>query len=150
VSARALQALISFLLLLASPFANAGGDYVSGHVTSFHGGDNDFTFVFVASSPERGLMEQCTTIEVQVEYSRVPWFSWLPFIRSGHPTKQQTMEAGRYLSAAHGSHNLIRFGYIGYGLLPTETMCSFRSRGLRLEYAYADDQAVVLSYHDQT
>ena len=150
MSARVLQALPLFFLLLALPSANAGGDFVSGHVASFHGGDTNFTFVFVASSPARPLVEQCTVMEVSVEYARVPWYSWLPFVHSGHPSKEQTVAAVRYLSAAHGSHDVIRLGYMGYGLVPTETACSFRSRGLAIEHVDADGHVVVLSYHDQT
>lgn len=150
MTTRAFQAVLTVLFLWALPVANAGGDYVDGHVTSFHGDDSNFTFVFVASPPDRPLVEQCVVIEVHVEYGRVPWYSWLPFIISGHPTKQQTMEAGKYLSAAHGSLAPIRFGYVGYGLIPTETTCSFRSRGLVLEHIDADGHAAVLSYHDQT
>lgn len=77
-------------------------------------------------------MEGCRSITVKVRYRRVPWFFWLPLVRSNHPSEAQTQAALEYLKAAYRDQSEVVFGYMGSGLLSTETPCVFRSRGLLL------------------
>jgi len=85
----------------------------------------------------------CDEFKVTVEYKNVPWYSWLPFVRSSHPTKQQTIKAASLLLDAFKTNRAIGFGYMGGGLIPTEEKCSFSSKGLTLEF-----NNLVLSFHD--
>jgi hypothetical protein len=94
------------------------------------------------------LIKDCKEIKVVVNHSRVPWFSWLPFVKSEHPTKKETLESIEYLRNASRANQTIYFGYMGYGLVPTDQKCSFKSKGLKIEKD--DGKLLVLSYHNQT
>jgi len=133
--------------LLLPSLALAGGDYVSGTVSDFSGKDGIYSFTFVAEQPLVGL-EQCQSLRVSVEYGHVPWYSWLPFAHSSHPTKAQTESAASLLQAAHRTLQPILFGYLGNGLVPSSTPCTFKSKGLAIESDRGRE--FVLSYHDQT
>jgi hypothetical protein len=121
---------------------------VSGNVTGITAKEGRTIIRFMQSGNARtDLIAGCKEIEVTVQYARVPWFSWLPFIASGHPSKKETDEAIEYIRNANRSNQLINFGYMGYGLVPTGEKCSFKSKGLRV---YRDQGKIsVLSFHDQ-
>ena len=137
---------IGALIALLPSLAFAGGDYVSGRVSSFSGADGAYNFTFVSDQSLVGL-EQCKTLTVNVEYERVPWYSWLPFIHTNHPTESQTESAASLLQAAHRTSQPILFGYLGYGLVPANAPCTFKSKGLAIENDSGHE--FVLSYHDQ-
>jgi hypothetical protein len=138
--------ILAFLIWPA--FCLAGGDYVAGIVTNMSEKDGINIFRFVQADESRyELMKGCKEIEVSVNYERVPWFSWLPFVKSGHPSKKETVEAIEYLEKARKNRQTVYFGYMGYGLVPTDTKCSFKSRGLQIIY----DRGIraVFSYYNQ-
>jgi hypothetical protein len=140
-------AFISFLIWPALCFA--GGDEVSGNVTGITGNGGKYIIRFIQTENDRpDLIAGCKEIEVTVQYARVPWFSWLPFISSYHPSKKETDEAVEYMRDAKRNNQLIYFGFMGYGLVPTGQKCSFKSKGLRI---YREQgKTAVLSFHDQT
>lgn len=138
--------IISFvILLLVSNIAVAGGDYVLGKVVSFSGGNGNYIFRFVQIDNHHKLIPSCQEFEVRVTYKRVPWFSWLPFVHASHPTKEKTKEAASFLLRANRENREVNFGYMGYGLVPTDTPCSFLSRGMSLESE--KEKNFVLSFH---
>lgn len=129
-----MRRLILYVILLAhTQSVLAGGNFVSGFVTEFSGRDGSYRFVFTATekTPSSPLIEGCPSLTVLVEYERVPWYSWLPFVESSHPTLEQTKVAGTALSEASSAMKRIAFGYMGNGLEPTKVKCTFSSKGLR-------------------
>jgi hypothetical protein len=147
VSGDKMKRIGAMVSLVLPSLALAGGDYVSGTVSAFSRKDGIFSFTFVAARTLVGL-EQCQSLRVSVEYGRVPWYSWLPFVDSGHPTKAQTESAASLLQAAHRTSQPILFGYLGHGLVPSSAPCTFKSKGLAIESDRG--RQFVLSYHDQT
>ena len=132
------------MALVALP-AVAGGDFVKGSITNFVGRDGDYAFRFEQTEAGSELEAGCRGFVVSVRYARVPWYSWLPFIHTDHPTREQTIAAAEYLADASHSHALVNFGYMGSGLAPTGEKCSFRTKGLRLEKE--GSESIVLAYH---
>jgi hypothetical protein len=140
--------VIAFIVLLPI-LSRAGGDYVSGIITGITEQDGKHIVHFVQTDSENhALIKDCKEIMVTVKYSRFSWFSWLPFVKSSHPTQKETDESIEYLRKAHKDKNIIYFGYMGYGLVPGGEKCSFKSKGLKI----VDDNGrrVVLSFHDET
>jgi hypothetical protein len=140
-------ALIPLLLLLVSP-ALAGGDYVRGLINSFSSSEGVYSFSFAQTDSRSELIKGCTTFHVSVQHERVPWFSWLPFIHSNHPTSEQTKESINSLQNAFENGREVYFGYIGYGLATEKDECMFKSKGLDVESI--GETKVVFSYHDPT
>jgi len=101
-----------------------------------------------SKSKKRDLIQGCKVIEVTVEYSPVRRVSWLPFLDKGHPSKDETGKAIKYLKDAHSKNQEVLFGYMGTGLVPTGTTCSFKSKGLRIEHERG--MTFVLSFHNRT
>jgi hypothetical protein len=143
-----MRALVPALLYLLSNTALAGGDFVLGKVAAFSGESGNYSFRFIQTDRNKELLSGCREFNVTVRYERVPWFSWLPFVHSSHPSKQKTEAAASFLRGASQSGQEVYFGYMGYGLVPTGNSCSFTSRGLALEQEHG--KQYVLSYHDQT
>jgi hypothetical protein len=107
----------------------AGGSGSPGKITAFSGSNGSYEFTFVPS----GLFDygnKCAELRVRVEYSRVPWYSWLPFVRSTHPTRAQTEQAAALLEKAYREKGEVLFGYMGYGLADSGQPCHFLSKGL--------------------
>ncbi|MDO5654195.1 MAG: hypothetical protein Q4G39_08855 [Brachymonas sp.] len=115
--------------LLTSCVAFAGGDHVAGYVTEFLGSEGIYVFNFKQTEP-KPLIRGCTEFKVHVKYQRVPWYSWLPFISSSHPTREQTIEASAVLQEAARNKREILFGYMGHGLVSADSSCTFFSKGL--------------------
>ncbi|HVK56449.1 MAG TPA: hypothetical protein VM532_15660 [Burkholderiales bacterium] len=124
----------------------AGGDYVLGKVATISGENGSYAFRFFQTDGHVDLLSGCREFDVKVEYERTPWFSWLPFIRTVHPTKEKTEEAALFLRTANQEDREIYFGYMGHGLVPTSTQCLFKSRGMALDQEKGEK--FVLSYHD--
>lgn len=122
-------------LTLSSACSLAGGDYVAGHVTGFVGTDGNYNFTFKQDQniDHRPLIYDCTEFTVFVRYENVPWYAWLPSVRSSHPTRRQTIEAGSFLASAVRDSKAIAFGYMGNGLLSGKDKCAFISKGLLAE-----------------
>jgi hypothetical protein len=137
--------LLAPLLLLFSAAAFAGGDNSSGKISEFSGKDGNFSFQFVETG-KIPLVDKCPKFTVRVRYERVPWYSWLPFVETSHPTRKETDEAGEFIRNAFQGGAEIKLGYIGSGLVPDGAKCSFASRGLVL--AKEPTGSVVLSFHD--
>ncbi|MGM9514815.1 hypothetical protein ACS5PK_11225 [Roseateles sp. DB2] len=134
------------LLTVACPsVALAGGDYSAGTVSNFSGERGNYTFVITWDQPP-ARYEQCRQAKVEVRQERSPWYSWLPFVHSDHPTLEQTDQAASLLAAAQRSSKKVSFGYMGNGLPPADGQCQFKSKGLRVEHDSGGQ--FVLSYHD--
>lgn len=123
--------LVALAFLGAATTALAGGDCCPGKITAFSGSNGFYEFTFV---PSRGLVdyEKCTELRVRVEYGRVPWYSWLPFVRSSHPTSAQTEQAASVLEKAYREESEVLFGYMGAGLVDSGEPCLFLSKGLKI------------------
>jgi hypothetical protein len=122
--------------------ANAGGDYVSGYVTKFSMYAREYSFEFEQAKNEGELMNGCKKFKVRVNYQHVPWYSWMPFVDSSHPTWGNTKEALKYIDKSSNERHIIYFGYIGSGLARTAEPCIFNSKGLKIS------NGVVISYYD--
>lgn len=140
--------IITALLVLLPVFCFAGGDYVAGRVEFVEQQGGVYVIHFIQTGGQHELIKDCKEITVIVKYSRVPWFYWLPFIKSEHPTKKETVESIEYLKNAGRANQTVYFGYMGYGLVPTGQKCSFKSKGLKIEVD--DGKWLVLSYQDET
>ena len=140
--------IITSLLLLLPVFCFAGGDAVAGRVKSVAQHGDVYVIHFIQTDDRPELIKDCKEIIITLKYSRVPWFSWLPFIKNDHPTKKETAESIQYLRKANKDNQTIYFGYMGYGLVPTGPKCSFKSKGLKIEVD--GGKLLVLSYHDPT
>jgi len=136
------------LLVLLPALCFAGGYAVSGRVESVAQQGDVYVIHFIQTGNESELVKDCKQINITLKYSRVPWFSWIPFMESGHPTKRETIESVEYLKKANKDNQTIYFGYMGYGLVPTGQKCSFKSKGLKIEVD--NGKWLVLSYHDET
>lgn len=142
-------ATILFALLLYTSTCFGGGDAVSVKIDRITEAGEKTVITFVLSKSEkRDLIQGCKVIEVTVEYSLVRRASWLPFLDKGHPTKDETDKAIKYLKDAHRKNEEVLFGYMGTGLVPTVTTCSFKSKGLRIEQDRG--MTFVLSFHNRT
>lgn len=125
----------------------AGGDYVLVNVKSFEEQKGIVKIKIKQIDDRDSLMKGCFEFEVAITHKRVPWFSWLPFIESSHPTKKETQTSLDLLQEAYQDKVSINFGYIGYGLAGTEKECSFVSYGLKI--IKTDEGKAVLSFHNE-
>lgn len=142
-----MKILIFLVLFLVSQTCYAGGDFVLGRIAYVFAVDEEYTIRFTQTELRPELMKGCKDITVNVSYSRVPWYSWLPFINSGHPDMDQHTDAVQHLIDAQKSKKEIYFGYIGGGLISVEEPCTFASKGLSL--TNVDGKLVVFSFHDE-
>jgi len=141
-----LMLVISFFM---SPPVHAGGDYwlikVEDKITT----DVPQKLKFEFSLPARGILQGCKQITVLLEYQRVPAWSWLPFIDSSHPTKDETTIAVEFLNNKFAKSAQAYFGYIGGGLFKvSSTDCTFKSKGLKLMKIDKENEFTVLSYYE--
>ncbi len=147
---KGIRILIIFtpLLVLLPAFCLAGGDAVAGRVGSVAQRGGVYVIRFTQTDGQPELIKDCKEIKVEVKYSRVPWFSWLPFLRSQHPSKKETLESIEYLKNANKANQTVYFGFMGYGLVPTSQKCSFKSKGLKIIELQNGNRAV-MSFHDE-
>ena len=132
-------------LLLIPTAVVAGGDFVHGKIASYSTVSGGYVFEFVPAQTH-WLSQGCSVISVQVTPARVPWYSWVPFVSSAHPSALETAEAAGLLGAAKIQNSQVNFGYMGGGLAPTGVPCRFSSKGLRL---YRNHEVTyILSFHD--
>lgn len=124
--------LVALAFLGAATTALAGGAAFPGKITTFSGSNGSCEFTFVPSREFYGY-EKCTELRVRVEYGRVPWYSWLPFVRSSHPTRAQTEQAAGVLEKAYREKSEVNFGYMGNGLVDSGEPCLFLSKGLMID-----------------
>lgn len=79
----------------------------------------------------------------------MPSWSWLPFVDTSHPSRQETAAAVEYLNKKFNNSVQTFFGYMGGGLLKVpSTDCLFKSKGLKLMQIDAHDEFAVLSFYD--
>lgn len=142
-----MKPVIFTLLILFSGPVMAGGDFVLGKILDIKVVNKGHLLEFKQEKGEHSLIKGCGVISVFVKYQRVPEYSWLPFIKSSHPTKDKHDEAIDYLKNAHKQNLEVYFGYMGGGLIPSEETCSFNSKGLALENVQG--KKVVLSFNEQ-
>lgn len=120
--------------VIASPVF-AGGDYVIGKLTRFSESKGKFSFHFIQSDSRVELLHGCREFDVAVDYERVPSYSWIPFVKTTHPTYEQNTKASLFLLKAYMEKREVFFGYMGSGLVEMKgkEKCSFASRGLLLD-----------------
>ncbi len=140
--------VIVAVLVFSPALCVAGGYAVAGRVESVAQQGDVYVIHFIQTGNEPELVKDCKEISITLKYSRVPWFSWMPFIKSDHPTKRETIESIEYLKKANKDNQTVYFGYMGYGLVPTGQKCSFKSKGLKIEAN--DGKWLVLSYYGET
>ena len=131
--------------LVVSPVF-AGGDFVLGKLSRFSESKGKISFHFIQSDNGLELLPNCREFDMSVEYERVPSYSWIPFIKTTHPSYDQNAKAALFLQKAYVEKREVLFGYMGSGISETKVKCSFVSRGLMLE---GDEKMqFVLSYYD--
>ena len=121
---RTMRLLIFIILLPFSQLCYAGGDFVSGKISDVLEIDEEYSIRFIQTETRPELKTGCRDITVIVNYAQVPWYSWLPFIKSSHHTKEQTVDAIKYLVDAKNSEKEVYLGYIGGGLIPADNVCT--------------------------
>jgi hypothetical protein len=136
------------LFIFAGNICFAGGEYSRGKIEHIEYKDSAWKFVFKQTTENKLMISNCDVLTVELEYQRVPWYSFLPFVESGHPSKKQTKNALVYLEHSFREGKYINFGYIGSGLKGTETKCLFKSKGLKLGSDQEGDY--VVSFHSET
>lgn len=128
------------LLSLLSNHAHAGGDFSQFKVLAYSEMDAVY-HISLEEKNSRQLISGCKSIDVRVNYKRVPWYSWLPFVNTSHPSYNDTIKALKYIKDAYDSNKDVFFGYIGNGLGKTDSACVFDSYGLKIE------GSTILSYY---
>ncbi|HSB18168.1 MAG TPA: hypothetical protein VLE22_27190 [Bryobacteraceae bacterium] len=147
-SAYVSRALALIMAALAAGVAVAGGDYVKGRVSGFSGADGVYTFHFEQSDARPALEDGCPRFTVLVQYGRVPWYSWVPLVKTSHPTRGETDAAAAILAVAERERRLVSFGYTGNGLIPSGGQCTSATKGLRI---IKDDSGdVLMAFYDPT
>ena len=142
-----MKTIISLLLILLSQTSFAGGSYKEGKITNFNSNKDKTSFKFIQADGKPFLNKSCSEFVVHLQYERVPWFSWLPNVRTSHPTEKETILAVNFIKKAYKNNNNILFGYMGAGFKKTNENCTFRSRGLRLFNSNKENK-FVLSFHN--
>ena len=140
---------LSIVTVLVNSFmpvvsAHAGGDYVSGKVVSFERDPSSFSFHQTEDRPP--MRQGCQSFSVMVSHARVPRYSWLPLVRSSHPTREETEASLTLLEEAYRSQNVIQFGYMGGGLISDDEPCTFSSKGLRVGRGNDGDLVIFAQY----
>lgn len=120
----------------------AGGDSVLGKITFYSESNGIYRFGFEEKAGNHHLVSGCNRLEVHLIYKRVPWYSWLPLIHTTHPSRDSTEAALKFIHDSFISQKDINFGYIGNGLVSSDSKCVFDSKGLEL------DITGVYSFHD--
>jgi hypothetical protein len=137
------------ILVFISTLVHAGGDYWPVKVEEKITTDVPQKLKLEISEPARGIFQGCNQITVLLEYQRVPVWSWLPFIDSSHPTKDETTTAVEFLNNKFAMSAKTYFGYIGGGLFKAPSIgCTFKSKGLKLMKIDKENEFAVLSYYD--
>jgi hypothetical protein len=135
------------VVFMLSPAAWAGGDSVTGLISAFAGGNGTYAFHFQQTDAGEPLLLRCREFDVSVKYALVPWYSWLPWVHTSHPTLADTEAAAEFLKSAATSHQPIEFGYMGGGLSDAGKPCSFAAKALEL-LKPSGQQPSVWAYHD--
>jgi len=129
------------LLSLLSGHARAGGDFSQFKVLAYSEINGVYHFSLEEKQNSRQLIGSCKSFDVRVNYKRVPWYSWLPFVHTSHPSYDDTITALKYIKDAYDSNKDVYFGYMGNGLGSTSAACVFDSYGLKI------DGTTILSYY---
>ncbi|MBU0966323.1 MAG: hypothetical protein KKA54_08080 [Proteobacteria bacterium] len=138
----------TFLItLIVTSSAFAGGDYWKYKIMAFDEAKGNATITLQAID-KKDTFSNCNEIEIFSKYEHVPWFSWLPFVHTNHPTPKENHQAIDFIKLHYKNDQNIYFGYMGYGLVPTENACEFKSKGLRIEKI--NNLEIVTSYHNET
>ena len=137
--------ILSFLFFSLLPsFAIAGGDYVVGKISKFSGKNGNYFFHFTQMEKRQEMLSGCREIDVNVNYEKKSWFKEL--LSAKQPaTLEETEKAALFLLNAQLNNQLVSFGYIGYGLVPTDAPCTFLSKGL---FFLPSEKNIVFSFHD--
>jgi len=125
--------LLSLAWLIYQPGAWAGGGYGTPvKVSAFQTRGSLSEIVLEAISGKTIEGQKCQRISLQVEHSRVPWYSFMPLMGSSHPSYGETQTALAYLQKAQQSKQSVQLISMS-GLGPTAAPCTFASKGLSLQ-----------------
>jgi len=120
-------------VLFCLSFTYAGGSYQKGKISDFSTNIFATTFTFEEENNNTiSIISSCKKFKVKLIYSHVPWYSWLPFVKSSHPTYEENNKAIQFIENAYKNKKTINFGYMGDGLIQIDKKCIFKSRGLYL------------------
>ncbi len=137
--------LFSLALILSPSSAWAGGGYGTPvKVSAYQTRDSISEIVLEALSSTSIEGKKCKRITLQVEYSRVPWYSFVPLMGSAHPSYAETQTALAYLQKSQQNKQSLLFLSMS-GLATTANACRFVSKGLRLQTQAADN--LISSYY---
>ena len=78
--------VIATLFFFSAGNVNAGGDYSLFRIESVVGSAERALISLSVIGRQLVGIDACDSIEVELNYDRVPWFSFLPFVDSSHPT----------------------------------------------------------------
>jgi len=110
-----MKAITSLLLILLSQTSFAGGSYNEGKIINFNSNNDQTSFKFIQTDGESSLIKSCNEFMVLLQYERVPWFSWLPYVEASHPTEKQTILAVNFIREAYKNNKKILLGFMGAG-----------------------------------
>ncbi|WP_157205578.1 hypothetical protein [Methylomonas koyamae] len=119
-------------LIFCNNNAIAGGDdYSIVIVTAFSELSGVYTIGVQGRHDNQQVFGGCRQLDIKVKYQYVPWYSWLPFIQTTHPSKEDNEEALDFVHKSFIDRREIYFTVAGNGLIETKTKCVFESKGLR-------------------
>lgn len=124
-----------FFLLFFPTFCFAGGGDSKASIKNFDASGASIEFTL-----------KCVFYKVHVKHQSVPWYSWLPFVRSSHSTFSDSQKTIAYLKRAFKDSEPVNFGYIGHGLKQSNKPCEYSSKGLILDET--DEFHYIISYHN--
>ena len=140
-------AIITLILILVAHTSYAGGTSNEGEIKEFHSNKKITSFKFIQTDGEPNLIKLCSEFTVILEYKRVPWFSWFPYVETSHPTEKQSKKAINFIKTANKNNKKIQFGFMGAGFKETKEKCIFRSRGLLLMNDNEESEFVASFYN---
>ncbi len=118
-----------------------------GKVSEYSGDDGNYRIHFKQVRMQGKLTSGCKEFDVAIVHETTPWYAWMPFVETTHPTKEETLEAASFLEAAAKGSREIYFGYVGNGLELRGRACLFSSHGI---IKYNDrGRTCILSFFDE-
>ena len=132
---------VFFLLLIFPLCAFAGGTHWKSNILTVDEKQKQIKLILKNEKP----IYNCDKLNINISYERVPWFSWIPFINSAHPTKEENKVAITHIKSNIG--NTLYFGEIGKGLVPQEKKCTYQSKGAKI--LEIENKQVIMFYYSQ-
>ena len=134
------KAFFSLGLCLVTLPVNAGGAAFSVKVIRIQEGAGNLTLFMHKQKHKKN--EPCSRFQVKLKYERVPWYSWVPFVDSYHPSPSENQAAIQKMKGYHKNQTVFEFGEVS-GLKQTKSACVFMSKGLKV----TKDKFIVSFYY---